>query len=520
MKKLFSRSISVLLALIMVFSMASTSVSATEKTAAEAVKELDKNIPIVFIHGLGDQPIYKGISTETEEDDVDIWSFPADKIVGLVFKNLPEVIFSIAFGKYERLDVVFTDILGTIFGNVACDENGVPSPDTGLKYNKEITPTDEYGKRNDYYFAYDWRLDMHTISTQLDAFVDEVLKVTGAEEVGLVSFSMGGAVMMTYLYEHYYIAPEKRDRIHSAVFISGGMNGVECCEDPFSGHIEFTTKSLLRMVSDLLPKDGSLTVVDDLLRIVYAIKIFEPLVSFANDTLIPNLDEMAGSAVMKTIGTVPAFYALMSSERYYQAEEYLFNTPEKLETYSELLAKNRYYHDNVQANKDNIIDALLADGKNFAVISEYGHKMLPVTSDNDRMSDGMIGTYSTSFGATCADVDGVFAEDYVQAKECVCGKNHISPDRQIDASTCKYADVTWFAKNLKHKDDDKYFADLIDLVTYSKEQITVHTYSDLPQYMINLDETCLVPLTAENAGEIIPFDEKTSIIRFLENLLK
>ena len=66
MKKLFSRSISVLLALIMVFSMASTSVSATEKTAAEVVKELDKNIPIVFIHGLGDQPIYKGISTETE----------------------------------------------------------------------------------------------------------------------------------------------------------------------------------------------------------------------------------------------------------------------------------------------------------------------------------------------------------------------------------------------------------------------------------------------------------------------
>ena len=187
---------------------------------------------------------------------------------------------------------------------------------------------------------------------------------------------------------------------------------------------------------------------------------------------------------------------------------------------AELLAKNRYYHDNVQANKDNIIDALLADGKNFAVISEYGHKMLPVTSDNDRMSDGMIGTYSTSFGATCADVDGVFAEDYVQAKECVCGKNHISPDRQIDASTCKYADVTWFAKNLKHKDDDKYFADLIDLVTYSKEQITVHTYSDLPQYMINLDETCLVPLTAENAGEIIPFDGKTSIISFLENLLK
>ncbi|MBQ7957969.1 MAG: hypothetical protein IJ279_08015 [Clostridia bacterium] len=520
MKKAFTKIVSVLLVLVLTFSVAATSVSATEKTAEDALKELDRNIPVVFIHGLGDQPIYKGLSTETEEDDVDIWSFPADKIVGLVFKYLPEVVYSMVFGKYDRLDVIFTDILGVIFGNVACDENGVPSPDTGLKYNKEITPTDEYGKRNDYYFAYDWRLDMHTISTKLDAFVDEVLRVTGAEEVGLVSFSMGGAVMMTYLYEHYYIAPEKRDRIHSAVFISGGMNGVECCEDPFSGNITFTSESLLRMLADMLPKDGSLTFVDDLLRIVYCLKIFEPLISFTNDTLIPNLDEMAGGAVLKTIGTVPAFYGLMTRDRYYQTEEFLFNTPEKRETYAGLLEKNRYYQDNVQPNKDNIINTLLEEGKNFAVISEYGYGMLPVTSDNNRMSDGMIGTYSTSFGATCAEIDGVFAEDYVQAKECVCGKNHISPDRQIDASTCKYPDVTWFAKNLKHKDDDKYFADLIDLVTYSEEQITVHTYSDLPQYLINLDETCLVPITAENAGEIIPFDEKTSIIRFLENLLK
>lgn len=519
MKKNFLKAISVLLALILVFSVATVGVAAEEMTAEKALAELEKDIPIVEIHGFGDQPIYKGLLTETEEDDVDIWSFDAGTIVGLVMKNLPAIVYSMAFGKFDTMDKILTEILGVIFGNVACDETGVPSPDTGLKYYEEILPKEEYGKENSYYFAYDWRLDMHTISTQLDEYINEVLEVTGAEEVGLVCFSLGGAVMMTYLYEHYYIASaEERAKIHSAIFLSAAMNGVECCEDPFSGNIEFTSKSLLRLIAGLLPEDNSLVLVDDLLRTVYMMKIFDPIINYTNETLVPNLDEMGGNAILKTIGTVPVFYALMSTDRYYETEDYIFNTPEKKEKFSVLIEKSRYYHDNVQANADNIIAAFMEDGKNFAVLSEYGFEMLPVTSDNDRMADGMIGTHNTSFGAICAEIDGTLGENYVQAVQCECGKNHISPDNQIDASTCKYADITWFAKNLKHVDDDKYLADLINLVTYSDEQITVHTYSDLPQFLINVDDTCLVPMTDDNFDAIVPFDGTLSFIRKLKNL--
>ncbi|MBE6755771.1 MAG: hypothetical protein E7555_04895 [Ruminococcaceae bacterium] len=521
MKKIFTKIISAVLVLTLLFSVAITGISASEKTAEDALIELDKDIPIVEIHGFGDQPIYKGLLTETEEDDVDIWSFDAETIVGLVMKYFPDLVYSMMFGKFDRIDVILTEVLSVIFGNVACNENGVPSPDTGLKYNEPILPKEEYGKENSYYFAYDWRLDMHTISTQLDEYINKVLEVTGEEEVGLVCFSLGGAVMMTYLYEHYYIvSPEERSKIHSAIFLSAAMNGVECCEDPFSGNIEFTSKSLLRLIAGLLPADDSLIFVDDLLRIVYALNIFNPIIDFTNESLVPNLDKMGGEAILSTIGTVPVFYALMSTDRYYETEDYIFNTPEKKEKFAVLLEKSRYYHDNVQANADNIISAFMEDGKNFAVISEYGFEMLPVTSDNDRMSDGMIGTYNTSFGATCAEIDGTLGENYVQKVQCECGRNHISPDNQIDASTCKYADITWFAKNLKHKDDDKFFADIIDLVTYSDQQITVHTYSDLPQFLINVDDTCLVPMTADNFEAIVPFDGTISIIRQLKELLE
>ena len=519
MKKTFTRVISVLLVLTLTLSVAFTGAYAKETTGAEALASLEKNIPIIEIPGFGDQPLYNGLLTETEDDDTDVWSFPVETLILNILRHFPNIVSSLALGNFEKMDESMTEIMSVIFGGIACDENGVPVPGSGYKNKEVVVKKDEYGRRNSYYFDYDWRLDMHTISSQLDELVNEVLEVTGAEEVGLVSFSMGGAVMMTYLYEHYYIvSAEERSKIHSAIFISGAMNGVECCGDPFSGNINFDSKSLLRLLSDTVSANEGTAWLSDMIVALYALKIFEPLVSYTNNTLVPQLGTMADEAVVSTIGTVPAFYGLMSSERYYQTEEFLFGTPERQEKYAGIIEKSRYYHENVQANADKVIEAFIADGKNFAVISEYGFPMLPVTSDNDRMSDGMIGTYSTSFGATCAEIDGTFGENYVQKVQCACGKNHISPDNQIDASTCKYTDVTWFAKNLKHVDDDKYFADIVDLITYSDEQITVNTYSDFPQYLINVDDTGLVPMTAENAGEVVSFEDRADIKKFFENL--
>ncbi len=507
-----------MLTLCLIISIGAIGVSAEEKTAAEAVKVLEKDIPIVEIPGFG-EGIYKGLSTETELDDFNIWSFSADDIMSLVKKHISGLILGLLLGNFEKLDEIFTDVLGTIFGDASCDENGVPSPDTGIKASNYVVPKREYGYRNSYTFHYDWRLDMHTIASQLHEFINEVMEATGSEKVGLVCFSMGGSVTMTYLYEHYYLAPpEEREHISSVIFLAGAMNGVGCCEDPFSGNIVFDSTSLMRMLQEMLSSNTSLLWLYNMLDIMYSLKMLEPLVSFTNNYLVGNLNTMVDNAMLESIGTIPGFYALMSYERYYDAENFIFDSAEDKEKFSGLIEKNRYYHECVQANSDMIINSLLEDGKNFAVISEYGYSMLPVTADNDRMADGTIGTHSTSFGAICAAVDGTLGDDYVQAVECDCGGNHISPDNQIDASTCKYPDVTWFAKNVKHACSDKYFADMVDLITYSENQVTVWTYPDMPQYMINQLDLRLIPMNASNAGKVVPFYETTILGKFFKDL--
>lgn len=518
MKKVFKKAIAVLLALCLVFSICTVGVFAEEKTAKDAVASLEKDIPIVEIPGFG-EAIYKGLSTETEEDDKSIWELSASDILPLVLKHFPSLVYSLIVGNFEKLDVILTDVLGVIFGGAVCDENGVPNPDTGIKAANHVVPKREYGYRNSYSFHYDWRLDMHTIASQLHEFILHVMETTGSDRVGLVSFSMGGSVMMTYLYEYYYSADaEARKHIDSAIFLAGAMNGVGCCEDPFSGNIVFDSTSVFRLLHEAITSNPSTAWLYNIFDIIYRLGAVEPLVSYLNNTLVENLDVMSDNCITASVGTIPGFYALMSRERYYEAESFNFNTDEDRSKFATLLEKNRYYHDMVQANSDNIIASLIDDGKNFAVISEYGYPMIPVTSDNARMADGTIATDRTSFGATCAKIDETLGDNYSQAVQCSCGKNHVSPDNQIDASTCKYPDVTWFAKNVRHSCSDEYFADIIDIITYSDEQVTVHTYPDIPQFMINYEDSCLVPMDSTNAGEIIPFHETTILGKFFKEI--
>lgn len=520
MKKVLKKAISVLLVLSIIFSVATVCVSAQQGTADEAVKALEKDIPIVEIPGFGES-IYKGLSTETEDDDENIWDVSADKIMPIVNEHLVGLIVGMLTGNFEKLSDITTDVLLCLFGDAACDENGVPDPDTGIKSQNRVVAKSEYGQRNSYSFHYDWRLDMHTLASQLHEYIEKVMSVTGSDEVGLVAFSMGNCVMLTYLYEYYYTADaEERSHINSAVFLAGAMNGVACCEDPFSGNIVFDSTSVTRMLLNLISSNEDLRWLYNLLTVMYSFKMLEPIVNFTNKYVVGNLGEIADKALLSTVATIPGFYAMMSIDGYRATENFIFSSAEDKDKFSTLISKNRYYHDDVQANSDNIINSLMSDGKKVGIISEYGYSMIPVTSDNARMSDGVINTEYTSFGATCADVDCTLGDSYTQAVQCSCGGNHLSPDNQIDASTCKYPDITWFAKNLNHTSADRYFADMVDLITYSESQITVWTYPDMPQFMINQLDLTLVPMNVANAGKVVPFNETTSLKNLFKDLFK
>ena len=346
---------------------------------------------------------------------------------------------------------------------------------------------------------------MKTIAAQLDEYIDYVMELTSSDKVALVAMSMGNCVLTTYLYEYYYTAEDyaERNHIDAVVYLAGAMNGVAACEDPFSGNISVDSVSLMRFLKEVLNGNG----LYKFLEVLYVLGAFDPIVNYVDNLTQELLAHGFNDAVGSNLATIPGFYALMGTERYEEAKAYFFDTAEKQQKYAKLIEKNDYYHYSVQANGVNMIQSLLDDGINTMIIAQYGYTMAPLTSDNDRMSDGVIMTERESYGATCADVDGTLGDNYKQAKECVCGKNHVSPDNQIDASTCAFPDITWFIKNAHHSEDDDLLSDFIDLAIYGDEQMTVWTYKDYPQFLLAADEDTLVPLTSENAGEVVAFED-------------
>lgn len=514
MKTVLKKVIAITVCFCMLLGVCVTGASANQTPAAitvsckEDLAKLNFDAPVVLVEGIGGT-FYKGKSTETTDDDKQIWGMPADVILKAVFDNIGELIILLILNDYDAICDLLGEVTQLLFGDFSCDESGVPNPDTDRYETSDYELRSGFGYDGSYSFLYDWRFDMHTIAAQLDEYVNYVMELTGSDKVVLTAMSMGSAVLMTYLYEYYYTAEDyaQRNHIEAVVFIAGAMNGVACCGDPFSGNINVDSTSLMRFIAENMRGNSSTEAIYKIIEMLYAVGAFEPIVDYVDNLTQELINHGFNESVLNNLATIPGFYSLMSQEQYAAAKAFVFDTPEKQEKYAQIIAKSDYYHESVQANGENIIKALLNDGINTAIIAEYGFTMIPLTSDNDRMTDGTIMTAAESFGATCAEVDGTLGDGYVQAKKCACGGNHVSADNQIDASTCAFPDITWFGKNLRHTCDEDYIEDLVNLIAYSDEQKTVWSYTEYPQFLVNLDGENLVPLTAENAGEVVAYED-------------
>ena len=511
-KSLINKALAVVLTLcVLVSALAGSTFAASAGT---------KRVPVIEVIGFGES-LYKGLSTPNEDDDVQIWPPTGDSIIAALKNYLPGLLVNLLLGRYQSVAEYVCGSMQTVFDGIACDENGIPDPDTGIK--GVCTPAvekDKNGYADSYTFRYDWRCDMHTIAAQLDIYINEVMQATGSDKVALVAMSMGNCVLTTYLYEYYYTAEDyaSRDHIAGVVFLAGAMNGVETCGDPFSGNFSFDSTSFMRFFSELWRESESMKPVYYLLEGLYvtgALECVTDYVSFLSEKLI---DGIIDEGMLKTIGTIPGYYAMMSAKQYADAEKLMFATAEKQSKYSSMIAKNRYYHDYPQKYNKDVIESLLSDGINTGIFAQYGYTLTPVTSDNDRLSDGTIATMSESFGATCSEVDGTLGDGYVQARACACGKNHVSPDRQIDASTCAFPDITWFGRNMRHTDSSGLLGDIIDSILYAPSQMTVFSNHDYPQYLLDGGNGKLVALTAENAGSICAYEKTTLWGSFVEKV--
>ena len=475
---------SVLLALILTLSCTVTAFAGIDYNSTRS------QIPVIRISGDGD-PLYnsegekimhfRGLlekNEDEEEDNSGIYQSIANVL-------LPFLIEGIAFDKWDNYYNNLQKEIGELFGEALLDNNGEPISGTGLpqkrldemEYNKK---TDKGAARGfytagDYWFRYDWRLDPLYTADLFDEYVQCIKKSTNSPKVAIIATCLGTNVVTAY------IAKYGTDDIHGITFDGGVAYGSEVLSETISGKFKLDGKAIERVLVDcanygLFDVGSFVLATVDLLTVSGAL---DAVKGVTKEYIYYKVIEGVTSALaLSTFFTWPNYWATVTAEDYETAIEYVFGEEgsEKRKEYAGLIEKLDNYDKLVRQNIPEIMKSIKDNGVNLGIIAKYGSQMIPVCESSEMISDQIASVYRASYGATTSTVYEPLPEEYIAQRIDEGFGKYISPDKQIDASTCMFPDNTWFYKGATHSDWTDYELKILYDVATADRQLTVDDF--------------------------------------------
>lgn len=423
-----------------------------QATAAVSVKDLEKDevYPTIVIHGIGQADTYllddKG-DYVYDKNGERITGWPIYVAIEPVVKTLLiPLLLSLGFQCDLGLMDAAYEAVSNAMDHLTFNPDGTPKNQFEVESygNRSIADcTDEEketiygnvplrdltartGEENLYYFAYNSFGDIYTIVDELEVLIEKAKRDTGKDKVNLIPISLGGAIAVGYVGEH----PQGED-INKLVFIVPAADGSEIVGKLMLGQVDLSDTGLYR---DMFTK---LVGTDDytgwLINIAIRILPKNMLKEFLKTAVKAFTD--AG------LSKVPTMWGLVPSSMFDELAEIY------LQEDTVLNAKIRKFHD-AQLNFLDNLKTYSSNGVKIYDICGYGLELYSLVA-SDCNSDKIIHSSSTSLGATFSKVNETLGEGYEQKyyKEY----NMISPDNQVDASTCAFPLTTWFFANQDHE---------------------------------------------------------------------
>ena len=396
----------------------------------------------------------------------------------------------------EFCDVLY-ECVSPIFNQMSLDKNGNVSDGSFVDWDwsKEDLANHNDGlySATEFKFHYDWRLDPFVTADTLHQYIEDVMEATGSDKVALYGRCLGSNMVAAYMKKY------DGEHVSEVIHYASAAYGATQCSKMFTGELFLHADGIERFIYDT-----------DLGLEEYITDLVESLVTLMNKTYGLDIACWAVNNVVQDIyldifprivgesyGTFPAYWSMVSLEDYDRAMETMFYGKDVSE-YSELISKIENYHKNVRLTFEEDVKAFEERGIEFSNIVKYGYQSIPVTENSNELSDQLVTVRESSFGATALDVGETFEDDYLRNAVTNSTAKYISPDKQIDASTCLSPDKTWFVKNLKHADFPECMNGLVSDIV-NNENFNVHSSPEYPQYLIYKDDTSSIePMTAEN----------------------
>lgn len=447
-------------------------------SASGEVKGEITEYPLIIVPGYSSTNLYYGDSLETGES---VWGLDWDHVLERVFSRIAELgmgLGALTVGNAEYISEVLAEEMTGLFEKLRCNPDGTSAYELHLdyteaadknsavlnerypdgKYRQEIEISDEFaeyiGHENIYNFSSDFRMGAEYCAGLLDEFVQSVKKHSGKDKVNIWAVSHGGQVTATYLNLYGY-----KNDVDNAVLTVPAIGGAGIAYDALTANIEFDEECLVRFVENgtmteenynWLVKANQLGFVDNLLN-----------------TLFPKL--------VPTLGYWGSLWDFIPTDKYESAKKQLLDPEES----ARLIEISDRYHYEILPSMNEKLTECIENGMNISIIAGVGERI--VTGMNVD-SDGII-TTNGSTGATCAPYGTRFADGYVQKNSCG-GKNKISPNMEIDASTAYLPDNTWFVDGLFHgmTYKDNYTRVLMETLLLTDNITDVYSDKNYPQF--------------------------------------
>ena len=288
----------------------------------------------------------------------------------------------------------------------------------------------EVGAENVFGFTQDWRQSQVDSAADLDAYIQEVKEITGAEQVDLYGLSHGGQYGTSYLY--YY--GHKGD-VRRAMFGDPATTGTSAVGSFFTGeYVDANLEDVIKFIEHGFEHEK------DWEWLVQLLTLDEFLVEIVNSALV-NTDLLEG------IVLIPSLWDFVPYNYFEDALEYVgLNAEDNGDLYADTV---KYHNDisNGGLNLANTLSDLKVAGTRLGYVVGCGYDSV----NGKYNSDILIDTYLSS-GSTCMPLGETFPEGYTKAGTVCSNPNHyhISPEFDIDASTGFMPDNTWYVRGQGH----------------------------------------------------------------------
>ena len=391
-----------------------------------------------------------------------------------------------------------------IFYTIACDDNGDSVYSVGAMQSSAApfsfgsnTPVNtenlqailantgaKFTANDLYVFFYDWRMSPIKNAMALEQYIEDLKTDGQINYVTVLSAGYGGVIVNTLLAIR---EDNANTNIERCIFLDSFLEGSSVLGDLMTGSFaEYASKvnefgdpfnikkpdesannpELKQAISTYISQDPTGIAAQAVLGIVNSQKYLSLFTTsfltlltaiLSNEGVIDKIaagihhsakesaELIYGTGLRKYLRNMAGLWALVPEEGYENAMRFLFGD----ETPSEQLLEQLDSYRRIQESTRETLRSANEAGITIAIVAGYNRQILPLSSNVNETSDGLVPTRYAGAGVLTNDMNTA------RSFTVTCTSNshrHLSPDAMLNASTCYLPEQTWFIKNHQHMD--------------------------------------------------------------------